>query len=643
MVNYFTQAKACGYLLIAILLLSPLLCYADEDKEVITFEDIEKERPSALMELLKKRVGLGDSNGAITLRGIPKVSVYLDGVPVGGAVVWLDRIKPEDVERIEIYRGAASSRFGADALGGAIVITTKKGKKEMHLNIIQGYNSFDSRYTRAIGSGGFRDYNLRLSLEDKKTYKTFNIDKNNNPFPYLQPVLESYSTKREGELKAGYKGERLNGGLILNYAEDSWHYGRPNYYREDVAFGLKIPLTLTLYPKGRGDDFKISSTIAYEKRNTQVIKDSGGTDETGLSPYIRLISDTSSLNIELQAGLKEFNLGLVYGLEDYPYRLNDYFTDELKFELKDKIEKISVFGTYNPPLLPFWGLSLEISGRYDRYRYFDVSIYSSGSRTYEALIIKDSFNPKLSVQWKALESLTFRGSAGTGFIPPNVSSLYYKESTPAYQWLSNPDLKPERSLTVDAGIEGEFFWFKGGLTLFYTRWLDKMESLNTHGTPSIIQLQNIGESESKGVEVSLGKEFEGGWNSSFNYTFTMTEITKGTDTSTIGNELPNSPQHRANLTLSYEGVKDLTVRTGLRYESSQFTDSRNILRDERGFQWKKGEYYVADLSLVKKWKVIHTPADLTFAVDNLFDTTYQKGFFQIDPGRVIRGEIAVRF
>jgi outer membrane receptor for ferrienterochelin and colicin len=90
--------------------------FAYEDKEVITFDDIEKERPATLMELLKKRVGLGDSNGSITLRGIPNVAVYLDGVPVGGAVVWLDRIKPEDVERIEVYRGAASSRFGADAI-----------------------------------------------------------------------------------------------------------------------------------------------------------------------------------------------------------------------------------------------------------------------------------------------------------------------------------------------------------------------------------------------------------------------------------------------------------------------------------------------------------------------------------------------
>jgi outer membrane receptor protein involved in Fe transport len=220
----------------------------------------------------------------------------------------------------------------------------------------------------------------------------------------------------------------------------------------------------------------------------------------------------------------------------------------------------------------------------------------------------------------------------------------FEEILPTYHFLPNPNLNPERSLTIDAGMDGEIpYGFKGGLTIYYTSWTDKMESITTPGTPATSQIQNICESNSKGVEVNISKGFEGGWNTSFNYTLTMTEVTKSAKPETIGNDLPHSPQHRFNLILSYEGVKDLTARGNLRYESSQFTDSRNIIRDERGHQWEKDGYYVVDLSMVKKLKVWSASVDLTFAIDNLFDEKYKKGFFQVDTGRVIREEAAIRF
>lgn len=65
--------------------------------------------------------GLGSSGASRTL-------LLWDGIPVnspfGGWIYWT-RIDPEDVERIEISRGASTSVFGDKAMGGAIQVFTR--------------------------------------------------------------------------------------------------------------------------------------------------------------------------------------------------------------------------------------------------------------------------------------------------------------------------------------------------------------------------------------------------------------------------------------------------------------------------------------------------------------------------------------
>jgi outer membrane cobalamin receptor len=117
---------------------------ADNNREIISAAEIEREKPASLMELLRKRGGLGDSSGALSLRGVPKIALYVDGFSRGGAVTELEKIKPQDVASIEIIRGAASNRYGADALGGAIIITTHQAKPQWELGLVQGYDSLDS-------------------------------------------------------------------------------------------------------------------------------------------------------------------------------------------------------------------------------------------------------------------------------------------------------------------------------------------------------------------------------------------------------------------------------------------------------------------------------------------------------------------
>jgi outer membrane cobalamin receptor len=124
---------------------------------VITKEDIEKLGARTIQEVLQYQSGivLYDSIGnefqsTVDLRGfngqpVPATSVFVDGVRVNEPdfnSTNFDLIPIEDIEEIEISPGTATV-FGRNALGGAINITTKRGRKDkMRFGFDLGGGSF---------------------------------------------------------------------------------------------------------------------------------------------------------------------------------------------------------------------------------------------------------------------------------------------------------------------------------------------------------------------------------------------------------------------------------------------------------------------------------------------------------------------
>ena len=97
-------------------------------------------------------------NVGVSIRGAdPRHTLILvDGQRVlGGEAKYngsgdeLLRIGAENIERIEIIRGAASAKYGADAIGGVIRIITKQGVKSPAVSL-----NIEGRYHSARGHSG---------------------------------------------------------------------------------------------------------------------------------------------------------------------------------------------------------------------------------------------------------------------------------------------------------------------------------------------------------------------------------------------------------------------------------------------------------------------------------------------------------
>ncbi|MFA5353376.1 MAG: TonB-dependent receptor, partial [Thermodesulfovibrionales bacterium] len=477
----------------------------DTNRSIITAEDIVREKPADIAELLRSRVGLDDSGGTITMRGVVGVVIVIDGIP--STLSGMKQVKPEQVERIEIIRGAASARFGADGMGGAIVVTTKKTGRESSLSLIQGYTSSNSRYTRATASGGRGAFSLNLmgeySLVDG--YKRVT----QSPYPYQITVDDERSERETVDVKIGYQRGIWDGSLRLKGIHSWISYGRPNWQEQFDTFSANLQFTAKPSPS-----LDLELTIGYERTRDKGLRDRGtGTDAAGLAPDRFIFSDNDRYDTELVAVIKQWEnplrIGAHYGLSVDSYRIRDFSTGEEQFSLDATMANGALFLLSDISLLQ--DLTLGVSARYDLYWYLDTTIFNPFSAVTEIkgpTVTKGSFNPKLGLSWKVSETTSLNASAGTGFIPPSTDQLYYSDIGPATEFLANPELKPQRSLTADMGIKtSPLSGLDLALTFFYTLWQDKIGvQIVDYGTPLKQQFRNIGEAESKGIELQLDQK-----------------------------------------------------------------------------------------------------------------------------------------
>jgi len=104
--------------------------------QFFTRDDIDKINPIQVVDILRRatsvRISPGGQNAMSARYGCP-MSIYLDGVPVGG--IRLDYLPPpNEIAAIEVYAGAATTPawvpkgpFGMDQSCGAILFWTKDG------------------------------------------------------------------------------------------------------------------------------------------------------------------------------------------------------------------------------------------------------------------------------------------------------------------------------------------------------------------------------------------------------------------------------------------------------------------------------------------------------------------------------------
>ncbi len=89
----------------------------------------------------------GPTSGNFTMRGIPGVARYLDGVAQTGLQGSLANVV--ELERIEVLKGPQGTLFGKNAMGGAISYVSRAPSDEMGARIRLNVGNFNQRQITA--------------------------------------------------------------------------------------------------------------------------------------------------------------------------------------------------------------------------------------------------------------------------------------------------------------------------------------------------------------------------------------------------------------------------------------------------------------------------------------------------------------
>ena len=169
---------------------------------IITAEQIAESKAVYVSELLQSVAGLNVSrtggSGNITqlrMRGgeANHILVLIDGIEANrlssGSEFRFDKISTEQIERIEVLRGAQSSLWGSDALSGVINIITKRAKKGREVVLSSSLGQRDYwRKGLSLGYGGDQ-FDIQLGADLVRTDGVNSIRLGNEKDGFNQKVL----------------------------------------------------------------------------------------------------------------------------------------------------------------------------------------------------------------------------------------------------------------------------------------------------------------------------------------------------------------------------------------------------------------------------------------------------------------------
>src|SRR5262245_52016453 len=153
---------------------------------IITAEQIEREQRRTIPDLLQAQPGLnvvqtGGPGGqtAVFIRGTNAnhVKVLLDGIDISdptspnGAVDFA-HLLTSDLARVEILRGPQSGLYGANAIGGVIYLTTKKGEGPPKMSLSLEGGSFGTFNQVASLSGALERFNYNVNVAHVRASST---------------------------------------------------------------------------------------------------------------------------------------------------------------------------------------------------------------------------------------------------------------------------------------------------------------------------------------------------------------------------------------------------------------------------------------------------------------------------------------
>ena len=549
---------------------------------VIDALQIDRRQIQDVADLLRYEPGVSASGSAIgagrfgrdgiTIRGLGgnRVRIELDGIAIpdgfeigsfssaGRDVVDVDALK-----RVEIVRGAASSLYGSDALGGVVSYLTKDpsdyigadGGQYAAAKLLYDSANRGSAITGTWAAGDAHDgiavvathrdghaTNNKGTLDSADSSRTRPNPQDTRSDALLAKYVHTADSGRVDRLTLDGEQGKVDTDVLtsrafspLTHALTTSLRGNDRRERLRLAFGQELPIASVLADSLDWNLHAQRSTATQDTFEDRVtIAASGPVDPK--QRHRRFEFEQRVIGAEAVAH-KAFRTGAIEHALSYGLDLSRTRSEELRDGWQRDVTTGEISNVVSPDTFPvrdfpisdttsaaLFGqdelrlvddrLSLIPALRVDHYRLDprpDATFVEDNPGMTPVGLTHTSWSPKFGAIWRFDETLSAFAQYAHGFRAPPYSdvNMGFTNLAFGYTSLPNPDLKPETSNGLELGLRagGRLGWFS--LSTYENRYRDFIESQSFVGVDPqsglmLFQSVNLGRVKIRGVEARYG-------------------------------------------------------------------------------------------------------------------------------------------
>ncbi|NRF13319.1 TonB-dependent receptor [Vibrio coralliilyticus] len=527
-------------------------------------KDLEKAFPGLMIQTRGNR-----TYANTTIRGVsspdyysPTVSIYVDGVLQDSAFLTQQLM---NVEQVELLRGPQGTLYGGNAQGGIINIITKKATDETVASAGVSYSNLsrqiDGSAAVAISETTYADFAIR-SLKDEGNIRHIpsNTDDANE--------TEDFS----GTARFHYLPEQSPLSLTFSVSSahldshEEWYLTQEEYNNKATSQNIpELKRVVNSYALNVGYDLgttQLTSITAYQNRNVD-------------REYIggKWVEDQNTFSQEVRANTQfSDDLSTLVG----GYYENRRFDVNTGAQNDIKTDTYALFGQANYALTD----SVDLTGGLRASRFSSESDFGGNSAwmidSYQSDKSENVVSPKAAIGWQVDEDSRIFASLTSGYRPGGFSPVP-RSSGDKNGYDAEKSLNGElgwRTILLDhtLHLSGALYWIDTNDIQLYT------------GNPGSQVLRNMGDAQSKGIELDLAYYPTDDLTLTLGATFGQSTFESGND-DIEGKTLPYAPDTTAVAGIEYYLPQtwvdgDISIITNARYTSKIYFDENNTVAQD---------------------------------------------------------------
>lgn len=457
--------------------------------------------------------------------GGQSVLFLVDGERIAGDVMDdldFSRLTLENVDHVEMVKGAASALYGSNAVGGVVNLITRRDTDPFSLSLNTRWGRHgEQRHGGSLSLGGKR-WGNNLSV-------TYNTLDNYNVSSAADPVTRVVST--------------IYGDRVWNFNDRAtWQpfstlrlSARAGYYFREVKRSVDTPERYRDYNAGasllwtptKADQLSLSYSFdQYDKSDYQAIARLDIRDYSNVQNSLRLLYN-HTFNPRHQ---------LTFG-GDY---LHDYLMNTHLDGLNRRENSFDFFAQYDTKPWQRWEIVAAL--RYDHFCSGQLS----------------RLTPKLNLRYEPLQGLVLRAGYGMGFRAPALKEKYYNFDA-AGLWIitGNPDLKAETSHNYNVSAEYSLSNYYFVLNTYHNEVRNKIAPgipyyASADATIPNLPYVNLDHYGVNGVEFTVRGRWDCGAYARLSYSYTDERLPKTKEGETANNQYVPARKHSGNILLGWQ-------------------------------------------------------------------------------------------